>query len=252
MSAARRRAFIVQRATVIGTAAVLGVVGASCAPAGSRASDADSAGTGLKAEQQAAEWTALFDGRTMAGWRGYRTQTVPSGWRAADGALTKDGPVGDLLTTAEFDDFQLAFEWKLGPGGNSGAFYRGTEEYDYVFWSAPEYQLLDDERHPDGKDRLTSAGSAFVLYPAPAGVVKPADAWNSSLIVVDGNRVEHWLNGQKLLEYELGSPEWEAKVKASKFAPYQNFGRARRGYITFQGDHEGTLSLRNIRIKELK
>jgi hypothetical protein len=177
---------------------------------------------------------------------------MPPGWRAVDGALTKDGPVGDIVSTAEFADFELAFDWKLGPGGNSGAFYRSTEEYDYVFWSAPEYQLLDDAGHADGKERLTAAGAAFGLYPAPARVVNPAGEWNSSRIVLQGNRVEHWLNGQKLLEYRITSPEWEAKVKASKFAPYPNFGRAKRGHVGFQGDHQGPLSLRNIRIKELK
>lgn len=239
-------------AIVIAVAAVQLAIAASCAPAANSASGEDSMATGSKTNQQAIEWTPLFDGRTTAGWRGYRAQTVPAGWRAGDGVLTKDGRVGDLITTGQFGDLELAFDWKLSPGGNSGAFVRATEEYDYVFWSAPEYQLLDDARHPDGNDRITSAGSAFGLYPAPAGVVKPADEWNSSLIVARGNHVEHWLNGQKLLEYDLGSSEWEAKVKANKFAPYKNFGRASRGHVAFQGDHEGTLSLRNIRVRELK
>ncbi|HEY4734140.1 MAG TPA: DUF1080 domain-containing protein, partial [Gemmatimonadaceae bacterium] len=106
--------------------------------------------------------------------------------------------------------------------------------------------------HPDGKSRLTSAGSDYGLYPSPAGVVKPANEWNSSMIVVNGNTVQHWLNGQKLLEYEIGSPDWEAKVKASKFVAYPNYARASKGYIAIQGDHDGTLSIRNVRIRELK
>ena len=149
-------------------------------------------------------------------------------------------------------DFQLALDWKLSKAGNAGIFYRGTEEYDKVYWSAPEYQLLDDSGHPDGGSRLTSSGADYGLYAAPAGVVKPADQWNSTLIVVNGNTVQHWLNGQKLLEYEVGSPDWEAKVKASKFVAYPNYGRAKRGHIAIQGDHEGALSLRNIRIREIK
>src|SRR5439155_20640112 len=105
--------------------------------------------------------------------------------------------------------------------------------------------------HQDWKRRLTSAGADCALYPSPAEVVKPADQWNSTLIVVNGNRVQHCMNGQKLLEYELGSPDWQAKVKASKFVAYPKYGTASRGHIGIQGDHDGTLSLRNIRIRVL-
>jgi hypothetical protein len=120
-----------------------------------------------------------------------------------------------------------------------------------VYWSATEYQLLDDANARDGQNRLTAAGAAYALYPAPAGVVKPAGEWNASRIVARGPRVEHWLNGTKLLEYEAGSPDWEAKVKASKFAAWPNYGRARRGHIAIQGDHAGELALRNMKIREL-
>ena len=116
---------------------------------------------------------------------------------------------------------------------------------------APEYQLLDDAAHPDGKNRLTSAGAAYALYPSPEGVVKPAGEWNSTLVVVQGARVQHWMNGQKLLEYELWSPDWEAKVKASKFVDWPNYGRAKSGYIGIQGDHDGELTLRNVRIRTI-
>jgi hypothetical protein len=212
--------------------------------------DSSAPGT-LTQEQQAAGWRQLFDGRTTAGWRGYKEQTVPAGWHVVDGMLTKDASTGDIITTDQFGNFELALDWKLGPGGNAGLFYRGTEEYDHIYWSAPEYQLLDDSLHPDGKSRLTAAGAAYALYPAPPGIVKPANQWNSTLIVVQGARVQHWMNGQKLLEYELGSPDWEAKVKASKFNEWPHYGRAQRGYIGIQGDHEGVLTLRNIRIRVL-
>ena len=141
--------------------------------------------------------------------------------------------------------------WKLAPKGNAGVFYRGTEEYDHIYWSAPEYQLLDDAGHPDGKNRLTSAASAYGLYAPPAGVVKPGGEWNSSRIVARGAHVEHWLNGQKVVEYELWSPDWEAKVKASKFGEWPHYGRAARGYIGIQGDHNGELTLRNVCIEAL-
>ncbi len=205
----------------------------------------------LTAEQRAAGWRSLFDGRSLAGWRGYKQQTVPAGWHAVDGTLAKEGSIGDIITRDQFGNFELAFDWKLSPGGNAGLFYRGTEEYDHIYWSAPEYQLLDDSLHSDGRNRLTAAGAAYGLYPSPAGIVKPANQWNSTLIVVQGSRIQHWMNGQKLLEYELGGPDWEAKVKASKFNEYPRYGRAARGYIGFQGDHDGMLTLRNIRIRVL-
>lgn len=197
-------------------------------------------------------WRTLFDGTSMNAFRGYRSQTMPKGWSIVNGELTKSGSVEDLVTREKFGNFELSFDWKLGPGGNGGVMYRVTEEYDHPYWSGPEYQLLDDARHPDGKSRLTAAGADYALYPSPAGVVKPADQWNSSLIVVQGNHVQHWMNGQKLLEYDLLSPDWAAKVKASKFGAWPNYGRATSGYIAIQGDHDGVLAMRNIKIRELK
>jgi hypothetical protein len=207
---------------------------------------------GVQGVASASSWRPLFDGTSLSAWRGYQLDTVPGGWHIVDGTLSKEKTTGDLMTRDQFGDFELEFEWKIGRGGNGGVFYRATEEYDHIYWSAPEYQLLDDANAADGKSRLTSAGADYGLYPSPAGIVKPADEWNSSRIIAKGAHVEHWLNGKKLLEYELWSPDWEAKVKASKFAVWPNYGRAKRGYIGFQGDHNGTLSLRNIRIRELR
>ena len=199
-----------------------------------------------------AGWRLLFDGATLRGWREYKGTTVPDGWFVRDSALMKTRGTRDIMTADQFGDFELAFDWRIATGGNAGVFYRGTEEYDHVYWSAPEYQLLDDEKAPDGRSRLTSAGSAYGLYPAPAGNLKPVGEWNTTRIVVSDAHVEHWLNGAKLLEYELWSPDWEAKVKASKFAVWPNYGRAKRGYIAIQGDHNGDLALRKIRIRAIK
>jgi len=202
--------------------------------------------------QQDAGWRSLFDGKTQNGWRVYQGQSPSSGWSVVDGALMKTKATDDLISVDQFGDFELTLEWKVSRGGNAGLFYRGTEEYEKVYWSATEYQLLDDPNHRDGQNRLTSAGAAYGLYPAAAGVVKPAGEWNSTRIVAKGAHVEHWLNGTKMLEYELWSPDWEAKVKASKFAVWPNYGRAKRGHIAIQGDHGGELALRNIRIRELR
>ena len=159
---------------------------------------------------------------------------------------------GKRALKEEFGDFELELEWKIGEAGNSGIFYRGTEEYNRIYWSAPEYQLLDDIKAEDNKTRLTCAGAAYALYPSPEGHLKPVGEWNQSRIVAKGAHVEHWLNGVKLLEYELWSPDWEAKVKSSKFNVYPNFGRAKRGHIALQGDHTGTLAFRNIRVREIR
>ena len=197
-------------------------------------------------------WRVLFDGKSLDAWRGYKDDAVPGGWRVADGALVKDAPVADIMTKDQFGDFELELEWRIGEAGNSGIFYRGTQEYDHVYWSAPEYQLLDDIKGADNKTRLTCAGAAYALYPSPAGHLKPVGEWNKTRIVARGAHVEHWLNDVKLLEYELWSPDWEAKVKASKFGAYPNYGRAKRGHVALQGDHAGSLGFRNIRIREVK
>lgn len=200
----------------------------------------------------AARWRNLFDGTSLDAWRGYKKDTAPSGWKIVDGTLAKDGPIADIVSNEEFGDFELELDWKIGEAGNSGIFYRGTEEYDRIYWSAPEYQLLDDIKGADNKTRLTCAGAAYALYPSPEGHLKPVGEWNRTRIVARGAHVEHWLNGIKLLEYELWSPDWEAKVKTSKFVAYPNFGRAKRGRIALQGDHAGTLAFRNIRIREIR
>jgi len=203
-------------------------------------------------QSEMAKWRPLFDGKSLDAWRGYKSDKIPDGWHIAQGTLAKDKPVADIVSKDEFGDFELELEWKIGEAGNSGIFYRGTEEYDHIYWTAPEYQLLDDIKGADNKTRLTCAGAAYALYPSSPGHLKPVGDWNLARIVARGNHVEHWLNGDKLLEYELGSPDWEAKVKASKFKDWPNYGRAKRGHIALQGDHEGSLAFRNIRIREIR
>jgi Domain of Unknown Function (DUF1080) len=197
------------------------------------------------------KWRALFDGKLLDTFRGWRSDGMPDGWHVVDGALAKEGHVDDLVTRDQFGNFELELEWKIGKAGNSGVFYRGTREYDEIYWSGPEYQLLDDANAPDGRKRLTAAASAYGLYGPPAGVVKPFGEWNKARIVIQGNHVEHWLNGQKVVEYDLGSPEWTAKVAASKFSEYPHYGLAKSGLIGIQGDHPGSLALRHIRIRVL-
>ncbi|HVZ47642.1 MAG TPA: DUF1080 domain-containing protein [Gemmatimonadaceae bacterium] len=200
---------------------------------------------------QPGPWRDLVPGNSLAAWRGYKSDQVPPGWSAENGVLTKLRPVEDIVTRDEFGDFELSLEWKISAGGNSGILYRGTEEYDHIYWSAPEYQLLDDDVHPDGKNPLTRAATDYALYARTAGALKPVGEWNETRIVVKGAHVEHWLNGVKAVEYELWSPDWKAKVAASKFKDWPHYGMAKRGHISLQGDHPGSLSFRNIRIREL-
>lgn len=239
-------------------ATALAVALSACGRAANAPPDAAAAG-GPGASPPAADsapqpgaWQSLVDGTTADRWRGYKQQTMPSGWSIVDGALTKSDRAEDIVTRDQYGDFELEFDWKLARGGNAGVFYRATEEFDRVYWSGTEYQLLDDANAPDGRSRLTSAGAAYGLYPAPAGVVKPAGEWNTARIVARGPHVEHWLNGQKLLEYEQGGADWEAKVKASKFVEWPKYGRSSRGHIGVQGDHAGELALRNVRVRELR
>jgi len=196
-------------------------------------------------------WHSLVESGSASSWRGWNSPDLPKGWSVANGIISKDGDVDDLVTREEYANFELELDWKIGKAGNSGVFYRGTREYDHIYWSAPEYQLLDDANAPDGRNRLTAAAAAYALYAAPAGVVHPFGQWNSTRIIVSGAHVEHWLNGQKVVDYDLWSPDWKEKVSASKFTKYPDYGLAKKGCIGIQGDHPGTLALRHIRIREL-
>ena len=197
-------------------------------------------------------WRALLQEASAPDWRGWKEPGLPAGWHVVGGVLSKDGPVDDLVTNQPFGNFELELEWKIGKGGNSGIFYRGTREYDHIYWSGPEYQLLDDANTEDGKSPLTAAGSVYALYGGPPGVVLPFDHWNRTRLVVKGNHVEHWLNGRKIVDYELKGDDWKRKVAASKFGKYPDYGLAATGLIGLQGDHPGALAIRNIRIRELQ
>ncbi|HTV00123.1 MAG TPA: DUF1080 domain-containing protein [Luteitalea sp.] len=202
--------------------------------------------------QPAGGWTPLFDGKTLAGWQGFKGKPLGPGWKVVDGAIVLDGKAGDLVSAKEYANFELELEFKIAEGGNSGIMYRVTNEGDAPYYSGPEYQILDNERHPDGKngpDRFTAANYDLI---APTGAPnEPAGEWNTAKIVVNGNHVEHWLNGTKVVTYEFASPEWNKLVAESKFKAWPIYGKASRGHIVLQ-DHGNHVEFRNIRIKELK
>ncbi|MDP3774391.1 MAG: DUF1080 domain-containing protein [Gemmatimonadales bacterium] len=236
---------------------VLALFTDGCRPNARPAASPEGAASGqlnrLTADEAAAGWRLLFDGRATAGRRGYRRDSMPGGWQAVDGALTLvAGGGGDIITRDTFANFELSLEWRIAPGGNSGIMYRVTEQGAATYTSGPEMQVLDDSGHADGRSRLTAAGSDFGLYPAPAAVVHRAGEWNQARIVVNGAHVEHWLNGVKFFEYELWSPDWQQRVQASKFRQWPEYGMAHRGHIALQ-DHGGDYhpAYRNINIRVL-
>lgn len=223
------------------------------------ASAAEPAPNSLTDAERTAGWRLLFDGKTTDGWRGYKKDAVPPGWQVIDGALVRvkggEGGLGagggdDLVTNDEFDDFELALEWKIVAGGNSGVLYRVTDDAATSWHVAPEMQVLDNSRWPD-RDKRQLAGALYDLYQPVKDVTHAPGEWNAARVVARGNHVEHWLNGVKLLEYERGSDDWNARIAGSKFKNLSNFAKADKGRICLQ-DHSDRVEYRSIKIRELK
>lgn len=206
----------------------------------------------LTAAEKAEGFTLLFNGKTLDGWRGYKTQEVPRNWHIVDGVLVREGEGegGDLMTVDQYGDFELRFEWKISENGNSGVIYRIGETEQYPWQTGAEYQVLHNQGHSDGKLPITSAGSAFAVKEPVKDATRPLGQWNQARIIAKGAHIEHWMNGVKVVEYEVGSPDWLARVNASKFAKLANYGRLKSGYIALQ-DHGNVVSFRNVKIKKL-
>ena len=199
-------------------------------------------------------WEILFDGRTFEGWRGFGRSDVPEGWAIAEDALHFTSADGDislgLITVDRFADFDLRFEWRIAPGGNSGVFFRVVENGREAIWhTGPEYQVVDNTGHPDGENPLTSAGSNYALHGPQENFMRPVGEYNEGRIRVEGARVEHWLNGQKVVEYDLWDEDWEAKLVGTAFARFPEYGRSRSGHIALQ--EGGPVWYRNIRVLRL-
>lgn len=238
-------------------AACLAVVGVSCSGTGT----GTGTGTGilglgsttpntLTSAEREAGWQLLFDGTALDAWRGFRHDSVPAGWVAEEGAIMLTQRAGDLITKAQFKDFELRLQWQISSGGNSGIFYRVTEDHGAVYETGPEMQVLHNLMHPDGQNPLTSAGSNYGLYAPSVDVTRPIGEWNDVILRVQGNKVQHWLNETLIVEYELLSPEWEALVAGSKFAQWPDYGRAPEGHIALQ-DHSDPVRYRNIKVLRL-
>jgi hypothetical protein len=204
----------------------------------------------LSAEERTAGWRLLFDGETSQGWRGWKKDKFPDGWKVTDACLVRVGPGGDICTQEEFNDFELQLEWRISAGGNSGIFFRASEEHRWPWESGPEMQVLDNAEHADGKNPMTSAGSNYALHAPVKDATQPVGLFNQARILVQGPHVEHWLNGVKVVEYELVSPEWQKLVAESKFREMPHYGRVPKGRIVLQ-DHGDKVWYRNIKIRSL-
>ncbi|MBT8206518.1 MAG: DUF1080 domain-containing protein [Eudoraea sp.] len=220
----------------------------------------------LTEEEVAEGWKLLFDGETSTGWRSYGKETFPEGWVIADGMIHCPGSgrgeaggkdTGDILYGTKFSNFHLKLEWKLSEGGNSGIFYLGQEsdDLDFIWKTAPEMQILDNEKHPDaqkGKDGNRQAGSLYDLIPAKPQNAKPVGEWNQVEIMVYKGSVWHKQNGEQVVEYHLWTPEWYEMVAGSKFPSLnENWAEvASEGYFGLQ-DHGDDVWFRNIKIKQL-
>lgn len=197
-----------------------------------------------------AQWQWLFDGRTTAGWHNVGKRTLDPRWQVVDGELTLTAAGGgDIVSDAQYDDFELKLEWRLAPGGNSGLFYRAAD-VEPVWRRAPEYQLLDDAAAEDRFEPSHRAAAVYDLVAPQGAVLRAPQQYNQARIVACGARVEHWFNGRQVAAYDLDSDDWRRRVAASKFVAQPGFAKARRGHIGLQ-DHGNVVRLRRVRIRPL-
>lgn len=203
----------------------------------------------LTAAEKAAGWKLLFDGKSTAGWKGFKTAAPDAGWHVTDGAIGPDPKTSkDLVSKENFENFELSFEWKISPKGNSGVMFHVIPVGDETYESGPEYQILDNAH---GEPPLQRAGSLFALYAPLMDMTKPVGQFNQARIVVDHGHVQHWMNGMKVVEYEIGSRDFKARVAASKFRQWPQFATAKTGAIALQ-NHGDAVWFRNIKIRVLK
>jgi hypothetical protein len=192
----------------------------------------------------AEDWISLFDGETLKGWTTLDGKPITKGWIVQDGAIHRASRGGDIITTREFKDFVLEFEWKISEGGNSGVKYRVQRNVGL------EYQILDDDKHPDRKKPNHRTASFYDLLAAPESKpLKPVGEWNHSKIVAHGPKLEHWLNGQRVLTLDQSTNDWRQRFEKSKYRKRSNFGQV-QSPILLQ-DHQDPVWFRKLRIREL-
>lgn len=204
-------------------------------------------------------WITLFDGTSTDGWRGYNAEELPEHWVIEDGTLKSLGQGGDIggdivYGKEEFDNFELSLEWKIAEGGNSGIFYhvQEGEQYKALYENAPEYQVIDQIGFPDKLETWQSIAADYGMYVTDTTQleVKPAGEWNTTRIIFTPEKVEHWLNGNKVLEFVPWSEDWETRKNEGKWKEYPDYGVAKSGLIGLQ-DHGSFTWFKNIKIRPL-
>jgi len=199
-----------------------------------------------------AGWIPLFDGTSLSGWTDTSGKAPSEGWEVVDGAIHRKAlRAGNLITDRQFDNFDLRFEWKVNKGGNSGLKYRTFPVPKKGLYGC-EYQILDDDNHPNGKKDTTRCGALYDLYAPDEGqkVLRPLGEYNASRVMAQGTRIEHWLNGRKILEIDTASDEWKDRIAKSKFRSFKEFAAEKPGPILLQ-DHNNEIWFRNIAIRPL-
>lgn len=217
--------------------------------------------TAMQTDESQNEWRDLFNGENLDGWKAYNSDAEPSQWTVEDGVLVFEPADGqrsgseNIISEEEFTDFELALEWKISEGGNSGIMWgvQENEELNEPYYTGPEIQILDNQGHPDAKNGpVRQAGALYDMVPPSQDVTKPAGEWNSMTIRInhEENKGTVTLNGTKTTEFPLHGQEWDELVENSKFSDWEHFGKSRAGHIALQ-DHDDKVWFRNIRIKEL-
>jgi hypothetical protein len=199
-------------------------------------------------------WKPLFNGVTLKGWRTYQNKPANS-WSVKDGMLYNKGNKdpqtlhADLLTEKEYGDFEVAFDWKIATGANSGFLYMVTEEFASSYQSGPEYQLIDDKGYPAKLEEWQKTAANYAMEPPAVDATKPAGEWNHTVIKKFKGHIEHWLNGKKIVEYDLWSEKWKQQKATGKWKDTPGYGMSEKGHFAIQ-DHGGEVWLRNVVVRE--
>jgi hypothetical protein len=212
----------------------------------------------LTPEEQKDGWQLLFDGTSIAGWHNYGGGSIGNAWKVSDGTLQFDGPAKkdtvaqDIVTDEEYDNFDLKLEWKIDTGGNSGIMFYVHEDtaYHRPYWTGPEMQILDNERHPDRKFPKHRAGDLYDLISCSKETVKPALEWNQVEIKSLNGKLDFFLNGENVVSTTMWDDNWNKMIAASKFKQWPGFGTFKKGRICLQ-DHGSNVWFRNVKIKKL-
>ncbi|MCB0584663.1 MAG: DUF1080 domain-containing protein, partial [Phaeodactylibacter sp.] len=218
----------------------------------------------LSEAERAAGWKLLFDGKSTNGWHSWKRKTPGSSWIIEDGALKinavrqPDGSLkaedgGDLVTDQEYENYELRLEWKISPCGNSGIIFNviEAEQYDYPWQTGPEMQIIDNTCHPDARIESHRAGCLYDLVPVKYETVKPSGEWNKVRLIIRDGKSQFWLNGRRVVDFEMFTGEWARMIQNSKFRDMPDFGKARKGRICLQDHQDAAAWFRNIKIREI-